>query len=62
MHASHAQDGVNLVQGFKPGQGSLSEPFMAGVLKHLPALMVFTVPAPISYERLRAGCWSGAFQ
>jgi glutamine synthetase len=57
-----AQEGRNLIQGFQPGKGNVAEAFMAGILAHLPGLMVFTVPAPISYARLQAGCWSGAFQ
>ncbi len=50
------------MEGFKVGEGSVAEAFLAGVLSHLPALQAFTVPSPISYERLRPGCWSGAFQ
>jgi glutamine synthetase len=56
------QDGKNLVEGFETGKGSVAEAFLAGILSHIPALQAFTVPAPISYERLRPGCWSGAFQ
>lgn len=56
------QDGRNLVEGFETGAGSVAEAFLAGILSHLPALQAFTVPSPNSYERLKPGCWSGAFQ
>ncbi len=53
-----------------PGKGSPAvqglcpegEAFLAGVLQHLPALMVFTTPSPNSYRRLAPHCWAGAFQ
>lgn len=51
-------DGVAAVQGLCPK----GEAFLAGVLKHLPALMVFTTPSPNSYRRLAPHCWAGAFQ
>ena len=35
--------------------------FMAGILKHLPALMAFTTPSTNSYRRIQPHCWSGAF-
>ncbi|KAK9918078.1 hypothetical protein WJX75_001014 [Coccomyxa subellipsoidea] len=62
LHISLWKDGKNLVEGFETGKGSVAEAFLAGILSHIPALQAFTVPAPISYERLRPGCWSGAFQ
>lgn len=46
------------VQGLAPD----GEAFLAGVLKHLPALMLFTTPSPNSYRRLAPHCWAGAFQ
>ncbi|ODM15014.1 hypothetical protein SI65_09509 [Aspergillus cristatus] len=33
--------------------------FMAGVLQHLPAIMAFSLPQEISYERVKPGIWSG---
>ncbi|CAL8471645.1 g11187 [Coccomyxa elongata] len=62
LHISLWKDKKNLVEGFSVGEGSVAEAFLAGILSHLPALQAFTVPSPISYERLRPGCWSGAFQ
>lgn len=35
--------------------------FVAGILRHLPALMAFTTPSPNSYKRIRPRFWSGAF-
>ncbi|EIE21810.1 glutamine synthetase/guanido kinase, partial [Coccomyxa subellipsoidea C-169] len=62
LHISLWKDGRNLVEGFETGAGSMAEAFLAGILSHLPALQAFTVPSPNSYERLKPGCWSGAFQ
>lgn len=38
-----------------------AQTFIAGILHHLPALMVFTTPSPNSYKRIRPRFWSGAF-
>jgi len=35
--------------------------FVAGVLRHLPALMALTTPSTNSYKRIRPRFWSGAF-
>lgn len=43
------------------GLSSTGESFVAGLLAHLPALLPFTAPSAGSYERLRPGCWAGAF-
>ena len=51
-------EGTPAVLGLAPD----GEAFLAGVLKHLPALMVFTTPAPNSYRRLAPHCWTGAYQ
>jgi glutamine synthetase len=70
-----ARDGRNLMAGGggreeagdgPPGQtggvlSPLGERFVAGLLSHLPALLPFTAPSAGSYERLRPGCWAGAF-
>ena len=59
------QDGRNLLEGFSQGSGPTPAPeeaFLAGILHHMPALQTFTTPNPMSYERLRPGCWSGAYQ
>ncbi|CAD7695849.1 unnamed protein product [Ostreobium quekettii] len=36
--------------------------FVAGILRHLPALVCFTAPSTNSYRRIAPGCWSGAFR
>ena len=35
--------------------------FIAGLLAHLPALLVATTPSPNSFRRLQPSTWSGAF-
>ena len=40
----------------------LTECFAAGVLHHLPVLMALTTPSPASFERIRDGCWAGAWR
>jgi glutamine synthetase len=35
------------------------EPFYAGVLKHLKAILAFTYSNPSSYDRMGDGCWAG---
>jgi glutamine synthetase len=49
------QDGKNLLEGWEAGQGGLAEHFLSGILAHLPALLPFTVPTPLSYERMKPG-------
>lgn len=34
--------------------------FVAGILRHLPALTAFSAPSPVSYCRLMPGHWAGA--
>jgi glutamine synthetase len=44
--------------------GALSGPgsgFVAGILKHISALMTFTASSPNSYQRLVPGMWSSAY-
>jgi glutamine synthetase len=38
---------------------SLEESFIAGILKHLPAICSFTVPTVVSYDRLVDSGWAG---
>jgi glutamine synthetase len=51
--------------GFDPanpgGVSRLAGHFAAGVLKHLPALVAFTAPSPISYLRLQPHHWSASY-
>ncbi|KAK9803865.1 hypothetical protein WJX73_010397 [Symbiochloris irregularis] len=44
------------------GESGLCEAFMAGLLKHLPALALWTLPSPLSGARVRPSTWSGAFR
>ncbi|KAK9835711.1 hypothetical protein WJX74_006490 [Apatococcus lobatus] len=39
-----------------------SRAFFAGMLAHLPGLMVFTMPSYHSYLRMQPGAWSGAYR
>lgn len=41
--------------------GAETESFIAGILKHLPALCALTVPSNASYRRIRPHFWAGAF-
>jgi len=44
-----------------PGNVSaLAGSFVAGILRHLPALVAFTAPSPISYLRLQPHRWSSS--
>jgi len=64
LHLSLWKDGNNLLPD-PGGSGDLSpvaRRFMAGILRHLPALMALTTPSVNSYRRIRPHCWSGAFR
>ena len=52
--ATHDSEGPN---GMSAATGS----FVAGVLKHLPAIVGFLAPSVVSYERLIPHRWSAAF-
>ena len=54
--ASHAHISVN-----GPGDtvAKYADPFLAGILEHLPAILAFTLPLEESYERVTAGIWAG---
>jgi glutamine synthetase len=46
----------------RPGNVSaLAGSFVAGVLRHLPALVAFTAPSPVSYLRLQPHHWSSSY-
>lgn len=64
LHLSLWHEGQNLVPD-PAGVAGLSQTaraFIAGILHHLPALMVLTTPSPNSYRRIRPHFWSGAFR
>jgi glutamine synthetase len=54
--ALHAHFSIN-------GQGNTvakyADPFLAGVLEHLPAILALTLPLDESYARVMAGIWAG---
>ncbi len=43
------------------GVSAVAGSFVAGILRHLPALTAFTAPSPISYLRLRPHHWSSSY-
>ena len=43
------------------GMSPVTAQFIAGVLKYLPAIVAFTAPSRISYERLTPHRWSAAY-
>lgn len=64
IHMSLWQEGKNVVPHSEDnGQlAPVAKHFIAGLLRHLPALMALTTPIPNSYRRLQPSCWSGAFR
>jgi len=40
------------------GLSAVAEPFVAGILRHLPALAALTAPSVVSYYRLRPNRWA----
>lgn len=65
-HLSLWKDGANIfpsgTDSNKHGMSASAQHFVAGILHHLPALLAFTSPHPLSYARIRPYTWSGAFQ
>lgn len=59
------RDAAGLPVTYDPARpGNLSEAagaFVAGVVRHMPALCAFTVPSPVSYLRLVPHHWSAAY-
>ncbi len=46
----------------QPGSVSaLAGAFVAGIIRHMPALIAFTAPSPISYLRLQPHRWSSSY-
>jgi glutamine synthetase len=64
LHLSLWRDGRNLCRGGDgpSGMTALSEAFLAGVLRELPALLAVGAPSPASYLRLEPSRWAGVFQ
>ncbi|MCP4164997.1 MAG: glutamine synthetase [Chloroflexi bacterium] len=64
VHVSLWQNGRNIMSepGRTWGISATAKAFMAGILKHLPALMSATTPTVNSYRRIRPHVWSGAYQ
>jgi glutamine synthetase len=54
--ASHIHISISSPDGDKE---EVYEPFYAGVLKHLPAIIPFTYSSPASYERMVDSAWAG---
>ena len=54
--ASHSHFSIN-----GPGDtvSKYADPFLAGLLEHLPAILAFTLPLEESYQRVMAGIWAG---
>ncbi|CAK8571474.1 unnamed protein product [Lathyrus sativus] len=65
VHLSLWQNGQNVFmasdESSKYGISTLGKEFMAGVLHHLPSILPFVAPLPISYDRLQPNTWSGAY-
>ncbi|CAL5207301.1 unnamed protein product [Lathyrus oleraceus] len=65
VHLSLWQNGRNVFMASdgssKYGISTLGKEFMAGVLHHLPSILPFIAPLPISYDRLQPNTWSGAY-
>jgi glutamine synthetase len=54
--ASHIHLSISSPDGDKK---EVYEPFYAGILKHLQAIIAFTYASPSSYERMADSCWAG---
>ncbi|MGB5593825.1 MAG: glutamine synthetase family protein [Crocosphaera sp.] len=63
IHLSLWKDGQNLLPSADNNRqlSSIAQQFIAGILKHLPALMAITTPSSNSYRRLQPQHWSGAY-
>lgn len=64
LHLSLWRNGNNVVYDSEDKRrlSIVAKSFMAGILHHLPALMVLSTPSINSYRRIRPHCWSGAFR
>ncbi|KAL3536217.1 hypothetical protein ACH5RR_004678 [Cinchona calisaya] len=65
VHISLSENGENVFMArddsTEYGMSKVGEEFMAGVLNHLPSILVFTAPIPNSYDRIQPNTWSGAY-
>lgn len=61
LHLSLWQGENNLLPDKTGKLSPLARHFVAGLLKHLDALMALTTPSPNSYRRIQPQTWSGAF-
>ncbi|CAI9097920.1 OLC1v1034439C1 [Oldenlandia corymbosa var. corymbosa] len=65
VHISLSENGKNVFmandESAEHGMSKVGEEFMAGVLDHLPSILVFTAPIPNSYDRIQPNTWSGAY-
>lgn len=52
QHAHFSVNGPGVVERY-------ADSFLAGVLKHLPATVAFSLPIEESYQRVAAGIWAG---
>lgn len=52
QHAHFSINGPGIVERY-------AEPFLAGVLEHLPAILAFSLPIQESYGRVTPGVWAG---
>lgn len=64
LHMSLWKDDENILTDpdSQYGISKMGEHFIAGILKHLPALMAVTTPIPNSYRRIMPHSWTGAYQ
>ncbi|KAF7549851.1 hypothetical protein G7Z17_g6110 [Cylindrodendrum hubeiense] len=54
--AAHVHMSISTPNG---SDRNVYEPFYAGILKHLRAVVAFTYSSSASYERVQDGCWAG---
>ncbi|ETN46128.1 uncharacterized protein HMPREF1541_00312 [Cyphellophora europaea CBS 101466] len=52
QHAHFSLNGPGVVERY-------ADPFLAGVLEHLPAILAFTLPTEESYGRVASSVWAG---
>jgi glutamine synthetase len=52
---------VSYDAGAPQGVSEKAGHFLAGIIRHMPALCAFTAPTPVSYLRLKPHTWTGAW-